>query len=235
MESILHLHLEKGEFGHGYLLAGDFDTARDLALQCAESLLGGVASKLQAHPDFSHQKYELFGINDSHELKRRAAQKALLGGSKVFIIELFSFSIESANALLKLFEEPFAGIHFFVIVSLAEIVLPTLRSRLTVVDLTSQESSDETGEAKAFLSASPSGRFEMVAKIGKDKEKAVELLNGLEAVLGHRMSKCKGTSDVQAQLIKSLEQIQKAQQYLFNRAPFVKMILEHIALSVPQA
>ncbi len=130
--SVLKFDIEKKKFNHGYLLAGESETSKEMAFQSARILL--EHNNLKNHPDFFFQKFELFGIKDSRDLILRAFQKPLLGKNKVFIIEVFSFSIESANALLKLFEEPFEGTYFFVIVPLLETVIPTLRSRLVIID-----------------------------------------------------------------------------------------------------
>ncbi|MDP2830563.1 MAG: hypothetical protein Q8O21_00680, partial [bacterium] len=185
MESILKTHIETGNFNHGYLLAGDFGVSRKAALEAARVILtstSGVAGcRLETNPDFSHQAFELFGIQDSRELRQRASATSFGGAGKVFIIEIFLFSAESANALLKLFEEPSKGTHFFIIVPSLDDVIPTLRSRLVVVDnQDSERLALGTEEARKFLEDLPGKRMESIKKILKDKQAAIIFLDELE-------------------------------------------------------
>lgn len=238
MESILKTHIETGNFHHGYLLAGDFEISRKAALEAARVILTSMSgvdvSRLEANPDFFHQAFELFGIQDSRELRQRASATSFGGAGKVFIIEIFSFSAESANALLKLFEEPSKGTHFFIIVPSLDDVIPTLRSRLAVVD--NQDSGRlalGTEEARKFLGDLPGKRTESIKKILKDKQAAINFLNGLEAALGSLASKSTWKLSFQVKC-QALEEIQKCRGFLFSRAGSPKMVLEHLALSLPR-
>jgi len=189
--------------------------------------------RLETHPDFFYQKYELFGIDDAKELIYKASQTPLLGDKKVFIIETLSFSIESANALLKTFEEPFSGTHFFIIVSSADIIIPTLRSRLTLIDNRDRDKVSLDEEKKnfyiKFFKDLPNKRLDSTANLLKDRQKAIEFLNELEVVL---MEKMRGENAESA--AKSLEEIQKNKNLLFSPSASAKMVLEHLALTLPQ-
>lgn len=238
MESILKTHIETGNFHHGYLLAGDFEISRKAALEAARIILTSMSgvdvSRLEANPDFFHQAFELFGIQDSRELRQRASATSFGGAGKVFIIEIFSFSAESANALLKLFEEPSKGTHFFIIVPSLDDVIPTLRSRLAVVDnQDSERLALGTEEARKFLGDLPGKRAESIKKILKNKQAAINFLNGLEAALGSLASKSAWKLSFQVKC-QALEEIQKCRGFLFSRAGSPKMVLEHLALSLPQ-
>ena len=75
--------------------------------------------------------------------------------------------MESSNALLKTLEEPGEKIHFFIIVSSVETIMPTLRSRLTIIDISSgkEEMEKELLEmVRKFLSSLPNKRLEIVKK-----------------------------------------------------------------------
>lgn len=222
----MKIHIESGNFHHGYLLAGDFEVSRKMAFEAAKNIL--KSTTVVVSPDFSYQKFDLFGIDDSHELRRRASQRPFAGDNKVFIIEIASFSIESSNALLKLFEEPYEGTHFFVITSSPEDVIPTLRSRLTIIDNTDTQkvlNEEKMKFYEKFLKDLPNKRLEAIKKIIKDRQEAVEFLNELELVVARE----KSTSHVG-----SLEQIQKCRDFLYQKGSSAKMILEHIALTLPQ-
>ncbi len=238
MHPILKAHIEKKEFHHAYLLCGDGEAGGKMAEEAARTIL--LENNLKSHPDFSHRRFGLFGINDSHDLASWAATKSFSGKGKVFVMEVFSFNMESSNALLKTLEEPGEKIHFFIIISSAENVAPTLRSRLTVVDVSSGKESlekeiIETG--RKFLAALPSKRLETVKKLSAksgeenellsessaNKQKAVQFLNALEFLLEKEL---KGGNP-------ALEELSRSRQFISDRGASAKMILEHLALALP--
>ena len=244
MHQILKAHIRRKEFDHGYLLCGDDETGRKMAFEAATVILqipqGNSLEtpkefpwgKLAAHPDFFYKKFELFGIDDSRMLKEWASSRPFFGSGKVAIMEIFSLSAESANALLKVFEEPNEGVHFFVISPSAEAVMPTLRSRLTVINNATEQNKieEETiGFCKEFLSLAPNKRLESIKKALPDKAKAVEFLNGLEMILEKTIR-----TSARLETTKALEEIQKGRQFIFDRASSPKMIMEHLALALPR-
>lgn len=198
---------------------------------------------LQAHPDFFYKVYELFGIKDSAELIQKAGMRPFAGEAKVFIIEIASFSLESANALLKTFEEPYAGTHFFIIAPSAQNIIPTLKSRLVVVEnfaegVNSDARLDEKeNEARKFLAASSVERMKIIAKFFEDKNGAQEFLGGVEKVLekslGSGASKSLGGLAAK-QVAQALADLQKCLGYLDQQGGSAKMVLEHLALVLPR-
>lgn len=221
MNPVLKAHIDKKEFQHAYLLAGDCEILREAVFEAASVLLRH--ENLTSHPDFFYEKFNLFGIDESRRLLLWANQRPLLGSNKVFVAEIFSFSIESANALLKIFEEPFEGTHFFIIVPSAEAVIPTLRSRFVVIGESGEkkEIAEETKKiCLDFLRALPAGRMKIIEKFFKEKTEVMEFLNGLEII---------AEKDYEI-----LKRIQKAREFLFDRSPSVKMIMEYLALSLPK-
>lgn len=243
------LQKDKENFHHGYLLAGDFEISRKMAFEAAEKILdpttvaGGNDNgcRLKTHPDFFYQKFDLFGIDDSQDLRRKASMRPLFGESKVFVIEIVSFSIESANALLKTFEEPYEGTHFFVLVPSWEDVIPTLRSRLTIIDnRTNREIVDEEKKKfyEKFLRNLPTKRLDMIQSIirDKNKEKAIAFVNGLEIMLEKSVSLRTDITGnpTETRFFEHLEQIQKCRDFLFQKGGSPKMVLEHLALTLPQ-
>ena len=229
--NILEQHIKTGEFAHAYLVPGDFTTSGKIILEATRAILG-VREKVEFHPDFSHIQIDAFSIKDSQNLRYMAGQKSMLGGAKVFIIEVFSFSSESANALLKLFEEPFEGTHFFVVVPFKEDIIPTLASRLTVVDVSDfkeKEEEKDLGYIQEFLVSLPSKRLEMVKKISEERQNAIEFISDLEIYLRNKSDLLPGNK-----VIKSLEEIQKIKKIIYIKGSSPKMILEHLALTVPK-
>ena len=242
MSSLLEIHVKNNQLGHGYLLVGDIEVSRRMALEAASALFGYAVAELKKHPDFYHQAFELFGIKESHELKGKSSLRPFIGEKKIFILEIFSFSIESANALLKIFEEPPEGTHFFIIVPSVGDMIPTLRSRLIVIDNSmSGKENKEDGSCGEFLRSLPGKRMEIINKIGKDKNKAAEFLNGLELAIFRRRRRGRHAASAAASAscgfgscMDFLDEIRVAREFLSSRSPNVKMILEHIALTLPK-
>lgn len=212
-------------------MAGDLAVSREASFEAARIILNHV--KLETHPDFFYQKYDLFGIDDAKNLIYKSSQTPFLGDRKVFIVEALSFSVESANALLKTLEEPFRGTHFFIIVPSADIVIPTLRSRLTVIENISLGqllfNVEKKDFCKKFMNDLPNKRIESAEKFFKDKQGAIEFLNELEVFLAGKLEKDKIYSAA-----KSLEEIQKNKNLLFAPSASSKMVLEHLALTLPK-
>ncbi|MBU1159985.1 hypothetical protein KKD04_02285 [Patescibacteria group bacterium] len=233
MHSIFEAHIKNKEFDHGYLMSGGLEVSRELSFDAARVIFQGSPLepkgdpwKLETQPDFFYKKYDLFGIDDAREIIYKASQTPLLGEKKVFIIESNIFSLEAANALLKTLEEPFSGTHFFIIVSSPDIIIPTLRSRLTPIKSNPESfflEKEKKENCEKFLKSLAGRRLEMIGSISKDKQKTLDFLNDLEIFLFGKKSDM---------LI--LEEIEKAKNLFSNRASLPKMILEHLALTLPQ-
>ena len=250
MHPILKAHIEKREFHHAYLLCGDGEACKKQAFEAADAIFAPMSRRnldIGANPDFLYKRFGLFGINDSHNLTSWAATKSFSGQGKVFALEVFSFNMESANALLKTLEEPGEKIHFFIIVSSAENITPTLRSRLTVIDLrlgSSASKSDLEAELPSeFLKSLPNKRLEMVKKMlaksenenellpesSANKQKAVQFLNTLEFLLEKELRSPQKGKKAAA----GLEKLSESGKFIFDRGSSPKIILEHLALALP--
>ncbi len=207
------------------------NTAREAALDAASFILDYPRAELSRHPDYHHQKNESLGIKDSQDLKNKSSMTPLLGDKKVFILELSSLTLEAANALLKLFENPPGKTYFFVVSPSADIIIPTLRSRLTVIEFNKE--SEENVFCSDFLKATPDKRMRMIKKIEKDKNDAMEFLNGLERVIENSIYQNDRKLGFQERL-SALEGLISAREFFLIRSPNVKMILEHLALTLPK-
>lgn len=227
MDFLLESHIKSGNFRHGYLLAGNPAVSKDLAFKAANILLG-IKEKPETHPDFFFKKYESFGIGDSREMISKASVRPFFK-NKVFILEISYFSTESANALLKTLEEPSEGNYFFIITSSREDIIPTLRSRLSIVNIPSDIGMSEERKkfCENFLKDLPQNRLKTIKKLlkkGEEKEKAIEFLNELEFVL----------HESRTFTLSVLEQISQCRDFLYQKGGSPKMVLEHIALILPQ-
>src|SRR5690606_29473312 len=120
-------------------------------------------------------------------------------------------------------EEPSAGTHFFLVLSDARTILPTLRSRMVCIEDGHSQGTSEFGTE--FLKASLSERLKLVGMIAehKDKEKARHLVRSLIHVLREAGQGERGV----LRLIPVLENLIQTDEYLSDRSPSIKMLLEH--------
>lgn len=181
--------------------------------------------KTSGNPDFLHRKFENFTIDDARSLTIGESMKDFSGGKKIFVIETDFITEEAQNALLKVFEEPTEGTHFFII-SPQDVLLPTLKSRMQV--FIGEESKSKKGSG--VLEMNLKERLDLVKEITegiKDEEKtkqdAISFLNEIEKVL------YLGGVEKNADKLKVCEQTRDS---LYDRGAPVKIILENLVLSI---
>ncbi|MEK9185346.1 MAG: hypothetical protein AAB863_01085 [Patescibacteria group bacterium] len=201
---------------HAYIVSG---TRAD---EIWSGLDKNLSFKKTANPDAYSRDYETFGIDEARELSEWGMMRPLSGERKAAVISATSFTAETQNALLKLFEEPPAGTYFFVIVPNLGVVLPTLLSRVVAVSL--QEKEEANKKLDSFLENSIAGRLSMVSSIikSKDKEKARIFIVSLE----------KKISQLPNNFV-AAKKILQAERYVGARGASLKIILEYLAISLP--
>ncbi|MBC7836614.1 hypothetical protein H7X87_02440 [Acetobacteraceae bacterium] len=189
-------------------------------------------------PNVQVLEFEKFGIDEARELKEMASLKST-SGRALFIIATGSMTVESQQALLKLFEEPQAGSIFILLVPQGS-VLPTLRSRFLPYPQSNQQGSTLLESArsnlaenfgKRFLALPYTSRSAEITKLLKDdegvRERVRDLLSGLESELYKNVSK---NEEVRS----ALADIAKVRSYSNDRSPSFKMLLEHLAVVLPK-
>ena len=213
-----------GVLHHAYLVEGDRDIIVPELFGFIEKELG-ISSR--GNPDVLVFEYETFGIDEGRYIKNLESLKPVAGTRKIFIIAFHFITREAQNAFLKLFEEPNPSTHFFIITRSAEVLLPTLRSRLQVLTHFKENKSSEL--AKAFLKAVPGKRMDLVKKMleMKDKHSVISFLDALERELY-----APGSLSFPGRA-RIFEEIQKVRGYAGDTGALLKMLLEHLALMAP--
>lgn len=226
MESLIDVYKKTGALHHACLFEGERE---EILERLTTALEREINFPTKGNPDFWHGEFETFGIDDSRVLKEMQTRKPVMYGRKIFIVSAHSFTTEAQNSLLKVFEEPAVGTHFFIITQNSETILPTLRSRLMIISERSDLPEARIGSGvniEEFLKSSKSDRLILLKDIieEKDKNTALSFLNDLEIVLYKKTNR---------RFNRSLEEIIECKKYLNGRSPSVKMILEHVALIIP--
>lgn len=205
--------LTTSNLGHAYLIVGEPEDA-ELILH---KLFSQEGVNLTGSPDYFVYKEPLFGVDMARELSASALRKAFTL-RKVYFIAPEKITIEAQNALLKTFEEPVENTHFFIVARNEEFLIPTLRSRLETMRLSSKEG--EASDAKKFLKLTLKERMSFVKKF-VDSEKNVSVF--LDELLGI----LRGSSSSEA-----LERVYKARLISDARGASPRLILEHLSLVI---
>lgn len=213
---------------HAYLIEGPLSLLPGLEAS-ARTLFDFEDSKEGANPDVHIYSFEKLNIEEARGLSDEAAFKAL-SGRTLFVIAAGSISFDAQQALLKLFEEPQPGTTFVVLVPPGAL-MPTLRSRFAEYPEKLKEDDVSSTPAKKFLASPTKDRSTQIAALLKDeegvKERVREFLNSLEALLYKKIADPKARE--------GLEDISLVRGYLADRSASLKMLLEHLAATLPTA
>jgi len=227
MKLLADTYKKTGTIHHAYVFEGE---KAGIVLDLFKFLEKDFGVKIKNNPDFSYQEFETFTIDDGRDLQARHGRRAL-HGKKIFVIYTRFVTIEAQNSLLKIFEEPAEGTHFFLIMPNTQVLIPTLRSRLVIVNQDALGGNDQQSDlqilVKKFLFANVAGRLLLVKNIieEKDKGKAIDFVTILEQAIASRKKGLVENADV-------LTEILLVKKYLHDRAPSVKLLLEHLCLFV---
>lgn len=205
---------------HAYCVEGGAEEARAFA----RALVEGAETEA---PEVHTLIVPSFSIDDARELQERASRAPTGVGARrqCFVLAADVFTREAQNALLKVFEEPTTGTHFFVFVRHADLLLPTLRSRMEDFSLTPSVREKEKKfeqEAAAFLHAPLSERLARARRIA-------------DALADEKMTRGEAIAFVSA-LARAApgEATVRAENYAFDRSPSFKLLLEHLAIVLPR-
>ncbi len=226
-------HLNIQNLHHAYLIEGNREVV-------SAELLGFLAEsyfKTVANPDFYQIATDSFKMEDARHLKSLTDNKSFNDSKKVFIITTNSFLLEAQNAMLKIFEEPIEDTHFFIIVPSVDGLLPTFVSRFYVIKDSARQ--DLAVEAEEFIKMPLPKRLDFIKELVKGDEeeenrgdsprtKAIQFLNSLESVLHKTYPK------VSSVTLNTFEQIFKVRKYLRQPGSAPKMLLESVAMLLPE-
>ncbi len=216
---------------HAYCLVG----GQSLVSELKSVLEKKHKISAQANPDFFDRAYNNFTIDDARDIKSLAGTRPIgESAKKIFILQMNGITVEAQNALLKLLEEPSDYAHFFLIIPSTHLLLPTIKSRISFIETSADESgeNDEVlAEARKFIKLSPAKRIDYlkgllddISKEKKVKQDAIVFLNAVESVVYKERGAKSG--------LQALQSIEVARKYMSDRAPSLKMLLEYVALNV---
>lgn len=196
--------------------------------------LRALTAWLRAQYDTAEQviyRSESFGIDDAREIRRRAHLSSV--AKKFFIIATARITPEAQNALLKIIEEPPQETHFFIFTPFAGALLPTLRSRLQLIQCAPQPLSEKRKEEiTKFLMQHPAERLRAVAQRASDKTWVAVLLSDTEQffVDARRKKEFEIPDDVWTDAVAL---IGRMNQQIAKPASAARLIAEYISVTLP--
>ncbi len=217
---------------HAFVIEAGAEEGIEVAQAWVKRELG---IKTKGNPDVVVLRYGLLSVEDARRVAELAASAPFAGEHKAVIIAASRAYHEAQNALLKLFEEPPTDTYLFLIMPSLGGLLPTLRSRVQVLESKFRHPMSEFSEAaEQFLSASREKRTAMIRKIAVHQEgdavtardEAIAIVNGVEAAAYRSQTSVKHTA--------LLSDIATLREHLYDRSAPVKMILEHLSLVIPK-
>jgi DNA polymerase III delta prime subunit len=240
---------------HAYVWAGKKEAGIDAARR--RSALLGIP-----HADILTLQFPLLSVEHAREVNEHVYRAPLVGDAKAVIISAERLFHEAQNALLKTFEEPPHGTYLFLIVPSEGLLLPTLRSRLVVLEPSAlQEETDSTlastvssdALAKKFILGTEEEREHIIedilarAKSDREEEKqrsrteARLLAEGLMKAAYTKKSTIHGSAlpshevHDEHDLIAFLQDLEVFVPILYERSAPLKPILEHIRIALPRS
>ena len=223
----------------GQKSSGKFDTAlhlaRNVVCERGEKCQGCANCKLFKsgnHPDVMIiGGEERIKIAEIRELNQKLNLKPYQAQHKIAIVRnAHLMTEESANAMLKLLEEPPVK-SIIILTADDKTLLPeTIVSRSQLVDFGTSDENQVRGESLAdakevLQSNSAAEKFHIVEKYGKDRKLAWDLLDGFETILRYSFL------DQDASVVEKLELLARSRQYL-NRNLSARFVLENLILGV---
>lgn len=168
--------------------------------------------------DVVHFIQPSWGIDDSRRVSQAAYMKPTTAAYRELVICAQQLTYQAQNALLKLFEEPPETTRLHLVVPDIGVLLPTLRSRVTVVASALREQSSASSTWSEFMHATSADRLARIAEFVKQKDTASQA-ELLEAAIAEP------TLPAHIRLL--------IDTYARSAGASRKLLLEEVALSLP--
>jgi len=236
IEGTLERFFTKGKTPHAFLVLGD-EEAREQAEKLFVKFLAGLpayagrpaqAGDKKLNPDLFVYDGAFLGIEDAHEIGRKALQGAW-GEAKVFLIKSAVIGREAAAALLKLLEEPPEKTYFIISAVSENFVSAPLYSRLVVIRLGIRPTKKDAELLKKMDLQNVQRELLFAPGFSKEREKTEEFLRVFEFWIRDRI---KGAGEEKTKEIRGLlEDFFEIKKRLAARTYGARLLLEHLIIS----
>lgn len=215
---------------HAYLITGTEETLPELV----EYLKKDWKVDVKGNPDFVIHNYPILYIDDCHKLSEESSTKPMGDGDRIFLVYFGFMTRESANSLLKLFEEPTPRTIFFVVTPNPERLPATLRSRFLEIKVSRLAVGGTREEAEKFLKMDIGQRFEYSKKLAGDisdekrtRSDALLILEALEEITALKFG-------INSKTVSAFKEFEKCRSYLKDQSSSVKMLFDSMAMVIAE-
>ena len=213
--------LKKENLSHAYLFFGDFESNK---INFEASLLG-LGLKINTPGNFVFIG-NTFGKNEADELNSWYTKGATAESPyTIAVISAGTLKTEAQQLLLKVFEEARNPYLFFVFTPYGAEILPTIKSRCSLVELDSVNPPTGVKEIQKFIKMTAGGRVKYVAEQIKNKESS-DIRIYTEELVRNLINHFHGDSFKNNKQI--LENLLKAQNSLASGHIAPKFILDYV-------
>ena len=207
---------------HAY---GFFGEREQILNEIIDFLEQDLNFKTKGNADFWHGEFNVLKIDDSRAISLNHLKKPVNGQGKFFVISTNFITRDAQNSLLKMFEEPQAETVFFLVAPETIDLLPTLKSRLITYYPDAVKAEDN--QAVTFLKGNLGKRLKITADLLKElkdekitKSEIIDFLKKIEKELKDKKN------------LLGMEDLEKAISYSNDESPSMKVILEHLAVTL---
>lgn len=212
---------------HVYVIEGNKDK---ILFSVKEYLADFYNSPSNSNPDIFEHHFLNFLVEHSRLVKDTDIKTPFYHAQKSILISFDSITREAQNALLKVLEDPSPTSRFFIVTNSADILLPTVLSRVEVIRHESYGLNKSSIDVNAFLKAKPAKRLEMVGvllkQIGEEetsKEEAGNFLKVLKTNIEEGVMK--GEVDISV-----LKTVLSTLDFARDKSASLKLLLERVCL-----
>lgn len=224
---------------HAYLAEGE----QEEALARVDAFLTGQLGFIHVRDqDIERHTALQLNVADARAIHLSALRSPAGGNGKTIVIATHRFFHEAQNALLKILEEPPAGVTFILIVPRAGILLPTLRSRLMPLPTEGGKVAATHPLVSEFLAGDDSTREKLIAKLvdrakdDKDEVKQQARADAVALAEGLVRAVWEDRKRFPHEAVRGfLEDAHAFLPVLHERSAPLKLILEHLRLTIPSA
>ncbi len=205
---------------HAYVFVGDLTSCQEFIQPKLKDLIG--------HLDFNNGdtwvgEFHSLTIEDSRAIRLASRTK------KILMVKFSSATVSAQNALLKTLEEPAQNVKIFLIVPNIKILLPTILSRVVVLNNTQEiklSTKVDSSEVTTFLQSSVAERLLQIEKWKKEdsevnKIRTIKIVEEVEMYLW------------QQKIFSNLAVILNIKKYLYDQSFNFRLTLVYLALALP--
>lgn len=151
---------------------------------------------------------------------------------KIGLISFHTSGVPAQNAMLKILEEPRVGVRFILVTSNKEVLLPTVLSRLNVME-SKKKPASSFPNAETFLQTKPTSRIKLpyvVELLSREDEEGRKDREGVRKFILELAELLRKENKVESKYMK--ETLEMA-SYASDPSASGKAILEYLSLSLP--